>query len=116
MNLPVFASCTSAPKSHPQSRIESLLRKLLNPLAWNDYQPGNLSEIVEGMRDRVQVQNKMGFRVEIAVLNAAESRKAFKTSLALRGIQPVWVKIFNTTDSPVWFLPLFLDQEYFAPL
>ena len=35
--------------------------------------------------------------------------------LALKGIQPVWLKIENKSEEPLLFLQHFVDPDYFSP-
>jgi len=49
------------------------------------------------------------------VLSAKESQKVFGVDLADKGVQPVWVKIKNETESRIVFLPIALDPDYFSP-
>jgi hypothetical protein len=66
--------------------------------------------------DRAQTQEKQGIRVTAAVPSAAESKELFGTSLYRRGVQPVWLKIENSRDEYVSFLPVGLDPAYFTPI
>jgi hypothetical protein len=67
-------------------------------------------------RERAQTQNENNVRVTAAVPSAAESRALFDIDLYRKGIQPVWLKIENSDEEPVWFLPVSLDSEYFGPI
>jgi hypothetical protein len=66
-------------------------------------------------RDRAQRRSEAGLAVEVAVLSADESRRAFDTDLASRDIQPVWVQIVNDTDEAFWMVPLGIDPDYYSP-
>jgi len=66
--------------------------------------------------DRAQTQEENGVRVTAAVPSAAESQKLFGKPLYRRGVQPVWLKIENTLDEYVSFLPVGLDPAYFTPI
>ena len=66
--------------------------------------------------DRAQTQEKNGIRVTAAVPSASESKELFGTPLYPRGVQPVWLKIENTRDEFVTFLPVGLDPAYFSPI
>ena len=66
--------------------------------------------------DRAQTQEKDGIRVTAAVPSAAESQALFGKPLYRRGVQPVWLKIENTLDEFVSFLPVGLDPAYFTPI
>ena len=50
------------------------------------------------------------------VPSAKESKQIFGIPLYKRGIQPVWLEIKNSTDTPITFLPVGLDPQYFTPL
>jgi hypothetical protein len=73
--------------------------------------------IPEGdFRERTQMQEADGVRVTAGVPSARESRQIFGRSLYKKGIQPVWLKVENSRDIPVTFLPVGLDPQYFTPL
>jgi len=67
-------------------------------------------------RDRAQRQCENDICVTAAVLSREESEAAFGLPLYRRGIQPVWLKIENNGKERVWFLPMSVDPDYFAPL
>jgi len=67
-------------------------------------------------RDRAQTQNKNNVRVTAAVLSAKESQALFDLPLYDQGIQPVWLEIENSDEGDMWFTPVGLDPDYFAPL
>ena len=67
-------------------------------------------------RERAQSQYEDNIRVTAVVLSAEESEALFGLPLYRRGIQPVWLEIENKDEQPVWFLPVSLDPDYFAPL
>ncbi len=67
-------------------------------------------------RDRAQTQNKNNVRVTAAVLSAEESQALFDLPLYSQGIQPVWLEIETNDGENVWFAPVGLDPDYFAPL
>ncbi len=67
-------------------------------------------------RDRAQSQAKNKIRVTAAVLSDEESQAVFDLPLYKQGIQPVWLEIKNNTEQSVWFAPVGLDPDYFAPL
>ena len=66
--------------------------------------------------DRAQTQEKDGIRVTAGVPSAEESKKLFGKPLYRRGVQPVWLKIENSRDEYVSFLPVGLDPTYFTPI
>ena len=65
--------------------------------------------------ERAQTQSENNLRVTAAVPDATETRRIFGVDLYGRGIQPVWIKIENSDDQPVWFLPVGVDPMYFTP-
>ncbi len=67
-------------------------------------------------RERAQTQYENNVRVTAAVLSAEESETVFGVPLYKKGIQPIWLEIENNDEEPVWFLPVGLDPDYFAPL
>ncbi|MCK5553913.1 MAG: LssY C-terminal domain-containing protein, partial [Deltaproteobacteria bacterium] len=67
-------------------------------------------------RERAQTQAENNVWVTAAVLSAEESEAVFGVPLYKKGIQPIWLEIDNKDEEPVWFLPVGLDPEYFAPL
>ena len=77
------------------------------------YKPSPESESL--FLQRAQTLSENNLRVTAAVPGAAETRKIFGVDLYARGIQPVWLKIENNDDQPVWFLPVGLDPMYFTP-
>jgi hypothetical protein len=78
--------------------------------------PQAVPELEGTYMDRAQTQEKNGIRVTAAVPSAAESKELFGTSLYRRGVQPVWLKIENSRDEFVSFLPVGLDPAYFTPI
>jgi hypothetical protein len=66
--------------------------------------------------DRAHTQEKDGIRVTAAVPGAEESKELFGVALYRKGVQPVWLKIENTRDERVSFLPVGLDPAYYSPL
>jgi hypothetical protein len=67
-------------------------------------------------RQRAQTQYENNVRVTAAVLSAEESEAVFDVPVYEKGIQPIWLEIENNDEDPVWFLPVGLDPDYFAPL
>lgn len=64
---------------------------------------------------RAQTQEVDGVRVSVVALTPDESRRYFGEDLNGRDVQPVWLRIENQTDGPVWYLPLGTDPSYFSP-
>lgn len=73
--------------------------------------------IPEGdFRERIQTQEANGLRVSAGVPSAKETKDLFGMPLYKKGIQPVWLKIQNDRDTPVTFLPVGLDPQYYTAL
>ena len=68
-----------------------------------------------GFLSRAQTQEVDGVRVSVVALTPDESRRYFGVDLNGRDVQPVWLRIENQTDGPVWYLPLGTDPSYFSP-
>lgn len=66
--------------------------------------------------ERAQTQYKTNVRVTTAVPSAEESKKLFGVNLYGRGVQPIWLKIENKDEEPVYFFPVGLDPDYFSPI
>ncbi|MDH3638846.1 MAG: LssY C-terminal domain-containing protein [Gammaproteobacteria bacterium] len=65
---------------------------------------------------RVHTQTQGNVRVSTAVPSDRETREIFGQPLYRDNVQPVWIKAQNLGDTPVWFLPVGLDPDYFTPL
>ena len=66
-------------------------------------------------RADAQAQTQQQVEVKVAVLRDNESQAVFGLPLAEKGIQPVWVQIHNRSSLPFWFMPVFLDKDFFSP-
>lgn len=77
------------------------------------FNPRPLSEVA--FHERVETQTESKIRVSAAVLSAEETEAAFGRPLYKKGIQPIWLEIENNTQHRMWFLPMGLDRNYFAP-
>jgi len=78
------------------------------------FDPQPLSEVP--FQERVETQEEKGVRVSTAVLSAEEAEAVFGLPLYKKGIQPVWLEIENNTQYRMWFAPVSVDRNYFAPL
>lgn len=67
--------------------------------------------------DRADAQRRrqQDVEVSVAVLRPAESAAVFGLRLADKGVQPVWVRVRNDSALAYWFMPVFLDRDYFSP-
>jgi len=66
--------------------------------------------------DRAQTKEKDNVRITASVPSAEESKKIFGVNIYRRGIQPIWLRIENKSQEPVWFLPFSVDPGYYSPL
>jgi hypothetical protein len=66
--------------------------------------------------DRFHQQTERNVRVTTAVPSAQESQAIFGIQLYRNNVQPVWVKIENLGDEPLFFLPIGLDASYYTPV
>jgi hypothetical protein len=65
---------------------------------------------------RAQTQEQDGAKVTVAVLDAAEATSLFGVPLHRRGIQPVYLRIVNGTESLLRLQLVQIDPNYFTPL
>ncbi|WP_323031794.1 LssY C-terminal domain-containing protein [Brachymonas denitrificans] len=65
-------------------------------------------------RANSQAMTRNQVTVRVAALRDAESRAAFDLPLAMHGVQPVWVQIENRSALPYWFMPAFMDRDFYS--
>jgi hypothetical protein len=88
---------------------------MLAPLAQADgLEPGGQS--TPAPNDRLFVNEVGDVRVTTAVPSADEARAVFGFRLYRRNVQPVWLRIENHGNDPLWFLPVGLDEAYYTPV
>jgi len=80
--------------------------------ACGSFKPRPLEEIP--FKERAETEARNGLRVSVSVLSRDEARAAFGVDLYDRQIQPVWVRIENSTPTPFWFMLHGLDPNYFS--
>ena len=64
---------------------------------------------------RAQTQEADGLKVSVVALTPGESRRYLGEDLDDKGVQPVWLRIENQNDFPVWYLPLGTDPATSRP-
>jgi hypothetical protein len=64
---------------------------------------------------RAETQSRDGITVRAVVLSDHESEEIFGVKLARGGVQPVWLRIENRTDTPFSLLFVAMDSDYFTP-
>ncbi len=65
---------------------------------------------------RAQTQQSPLADVTVAVLDAAESERLFGVPLARRGIQPVFVRVLNRSQTHLRLHMVTMDRNYYTPL
>ena len=73
-------------------------------------------EATESFIERKQVKSDGDVTVSISVPSADESAVVFGVKIAKKKIQPVWLEIDNRSDSELLFMPILIDDDYYAPL
>ncbi|HUE17067.1 MAG TPA: LssY C-terminal domain-containing protein [Planctomycetaceae bacterium] len=66
--------------------------------------------------DRAQTQDGPVAQVTVAVADAAESERLFGVPLARRGLQPVYLRIYNHSDKHLRLHLVSIDPNYYTPL
>jgi hypothetical protein len=65
--------------------------------------------------DRVITRENGPIRASVAMLSRKEAEEMFDLPLHKKGIQPVWVRLENSSPSLFYFLPASLDANYYSP-
>jgi hypothetical protein len=78
--------------------------------------PGPSDEEIPAPLDleRSQSQTRDGVTVQISIPTEAQVERLFGTTLAESGIQPIWLRIENTSDTDYWLLPIAIDPDYYS--
>ena len=61
-----------------------------------------------------QAMTREQVTVSVAALRDEESAAVFGLPMAERGVQPVWVRIENRSALPYWFMPVFMDRDFYS--
>ena len=77
------------------------------------YRPGSLEDFP--ILERAQTKEDSDALVSLVVFSARESEQVFGVPLALKGIQPIWLKIENKNKKHTLFLQHFVDPDYYSP-
>ena len=62
--------------------------------------------------ERLLTQEKHPVRATAAVPSADETRQVFGVDLYRENVQPVWLRVENLGDEPLWVLPYAIDEDY----
>jgi hypothetical protein len=77
------------------------------------FKPTSINEV--RFRDRAHSKHDDDVRVTVAVPSADESKVLFSANLALKEIQPIWVKVENHSDRTYYLISAATDPNYFSP-
>jgi len=77
------------------------------------FSPQSINEV--RFRDRSQSEYDDEIRVTIAVPTAEENKALFSANLAIKEIQPIWVKVENHSDKNYYLISSGSDPNYFSP-
>ena len=77
------------------------------------FSPRSINEV--RFRDRAQSEYDDEVRVTVAVPTAEENKELFSANLALKEIQPIWVKVENHSDRIYYLISSATDPNYFSP-
>jgi hypothetical protein len=64
---------------------------------------------------RLQSQQQNGVTVQMEVPTAEEAEGLLGVDFTRHGIQPIWIRIQNDSDTDYWLLPVAIDPDYFSP-
>jgi hypothetical protein len=64
--------------------------------------------------ERVQEQERNGVTVHLVIPTEEEVAAQFGAGFAVHGIQPIWLRITNDSDTDLWFLPIAIDPDYYS--
>jgi hypothetical protein len=64
--------------------------------------------------ERVQTLTKDGVTVELAIPGEEDAVRQFGVPLAEHDIQPIWIRVVNTTPIHYWILPIAIDRDYYT--
>ncbi|WP_424458369.1 LssY C-terminal domain-containing protein [Ottowia sp.] len=122
-----FASCLARgiTASRPvQATFLALLAALLSACAGLNGRPAGASaapsmdrgQAESSYLDRAgrQAMTRSQVTVSVAALRDEESAASFGLPMAEHGVQPVWIKIENRTMHPYWFMPAFMDRDFYS--
>lgn len=83
-------------------------------LAACSFKPGKVDP--EALNTNAQQHVEDDLTITTNVISDSAARDIFGVSLGVHGIQAVWIEIDNRTESPLYYLPVTTDQQYFSPL
>ena len=63
---------------------------------------------------RLRTLQQDGVIVHLAIPTEEQAARYFGVPLAAAGIQPIWLRIENTSDHDYWLLPISIDPDYYS--
>ena len=63
---------------------------------------------------RIQSMEQDGVTVEVSIPTDDEASRYFGVPLDEYDIQPIWLRIDNSSDVDYWLMPIAVDQDYFS--
>lgn len=63
---------------------------------------------------RTQVLSQGGVSVHLSIPTDVEVQSQFGVTLAQHGIQPIWLRVENTSAVSYWLLPIAIDPDYYT--
>lgn len=63
---------------------------------------------------RIQTLTQDGVTVELAIPAEETAARQFGVPLAEHDIQPIWIRVVNTTPVHYWILPIAIDRDYYT--
>jgi len=63
---------------------------------------------------RLRTLQQDGVTIHLAIPTEEQAAKFFGVPLANVGIQPIWLRIENTSDHDYWLLPISIDPDYYS--
>lgn len=63
---------------------------------------------------RIQTVTSDGIEVSLRIPPDDEAARTFGVTLADHGIQPIWMRLQNDSDTDYWLLPIAIDPDYFS--
>ena len=63
---------------------------------------------------RLRTLQQDGVTVHLAIPTEEQAAKYFGVPLADAGIQPIWLRIENTSEHDYWLLPISIDPDYYS--
>jgi len=103
----------TCPSQHRFSRLVAGIAAVGLLAGCATYKPAPTS--YEPQYERAQTQTNGPIIASVSVLSRSEAKKMFDLPLHKKEIQPVWLRLQNTSTNFYYFIPATLDPNYFSP-